>query len=103
MDIQGGELNALKGMSKILSKNEDIILALEFWPYIDKQSGIQPKELVDILRENKFIIYEVNEEMRKLVPRLTNQLLNIYNQYDISQYINLLCLRNSNKCMASIR
>ena len=44
MDIEGSEGNAIKGMSNILQKNENIKMITEFWP-----SGL---ELLGLAQKN---------------------------------------------------
>ena len=39
MDIQGYELHALRGASRVLADNPDTNLLLEFWPYGLRQAG----------------------------------------------------------------
>ena len=41
MDIQGYELHALRGASRVLADNPGIKLLLEFWPYGLKQAGVR--------------------------------------------------------------
>ena len=57
MDIQGYELHALRGGSRILKDNPDIKLLLEFWPYGLKQAGASEDALLLFLRERDFTIF----------------------------------------------
>lgn len=50
MDIQGYELHALRGATRVLEENPDINLLLEFWPSGLKQAGIHWEELVQMLQ-----------------------------------------------------
>jgi len=48
-DVQGYELNALQGASRIVNENREIKLLLEFWPYGLKQAGANWGELIEML------------------------------------------------------
>jgi FkbM family methyltransferase len=50
MDIQGYELHALRGATRVLEENPDINLLLEFWPSGLKQAGVRWEELVQMLQ-----------------------------------------------------
>jgi FkbM family methyltransferase len=56
MDIQGFELHALRGATRVLDDNPDIRLLFEFWPYGLKQAGSSPEALLVFLRERGFSI-----------------------------------------------
>ena len=45
MDIEGSEGNAIKGMSNILQKNENIKMITEFWPSGLELSGLAQKNI----------------------------------------------------------
>jgi hypothetical protein len=50
MDIQGYELHALRGATRVLEENPDISLLLELWPCGLKQAGVRWEELVQMLQ-----------------------------------------------------
>jgi FkbM family methyltransferase len=50
MDIQGYELHALRGATRVLEENPDINLLLEFWPSGLEQAGVHWEELVQMLQ-----------------------------------------------------
>jgi FkbM family methyltransferase len=50
MDIQGYELHALRGATRVLEENPDINLLLELWPCGLKQAGVRWEELVQMLQ-----------------------------------------------------
>ena len=52
MDIQGYELHALRGASRVMADNPGIKLLFEFWPYGLKQAGGNWAELIAVLKEN---------------------------------------------------
>lgn len=57
MDIQGFEMQAVKGMAKTLSQNKDIKLVSEFWPYGLKTSGSSVIEYFEHLSNLGFKCY----------------------------------------------
>ena len=54
LDVQGWELEALRGMSRILTENPRVALFVEFWPFGLRRAGCAPADLVAFLRENHF-------------------------------------------------
>jgi FkbM family methyltransferase len=66
MDIQGYELHALRGASRVLADNPDLKLLVEFWPYGLKQAGASWVELLDTLRTKNMLVTEITN--RGLVP-----------------------------------
>jgi FkbM family methyltransferase len=66
MDIQGYELHALRGTSRVLADNPTAKLLLELWPYGLKQAGTNWAELIDALTTKDMTVSEVTR--RGLVP-----------------------------------
>ena len=63
MDVQGYELHALRGASRVLADNPGIKLLLEFWPYGLKQAGARNwVESIGALKENGKLIEQVSSE-----------------------------------------
>ncbi len=50
MDIQGYELHALRGATRVLKENPEINLLLELWPSGLEQAGVRWEELVQTLQ-----------------------------------------------------
>lgn len=102
MDIQGAEVKALQGMSKILRNNKDVILTIEFWPYGYSHAGSNTKELLDILMMNKFHLYNIgrNKASKKLVPISLENLLKNYHENNLKEMTNILCIRNSSRIVS---
>ena len=96
MDIQGAEVKALQGMSKILRNNNHVILILEFWPYGYMRGGNNAKELLDLLHLNNFLLYDIrrNEEAEKLIPISSDLLLYNYHANTYKEMTNILCIRD---------
>jgi FkbM family methyltransferase len=49
MDVQGYELQALRGMNRVFAENPGLRLYLEFWPAGLRAAGTEPEELLDFL------------------------------------------------------
>jgi len=74
MDIQGYELHALRGASRILADNPGIKLLFEFWPYGLKQAGASSAELIATLNQKGKLIQQVSSEgLTAFDPLLTNE------------------------------
>ena len=61
MDIQGGELRALKGMTKFLSKNTPLTMAIEYYPDALRAAGDNPPDMLTMLWEKGFKVWEIRE------------------------------------------
>ncbi len=66
MDIQGYELHALRGASRVLADNPDLKLLVEFWPCGLKQAGSKWVEFLDTLQSKNMLVSEITN--RGLVP-----------------------------------
>jgi hypothetical protein len=60
MDIQGYEVNALRGADRVLADNPDIRLLFEFWPYGLKQAGASWVELIEALEQKGMRIWQLS-------------------------------------------
>ena len=88
MDIQGFELHALQGASRILDENPAINLLLEFWPYGLQRAGADSAKFIAFLQTRGFALWA--NEANNIVP---------YNaQYpdpsEPSEYLNLFAQRS---------
>jgi FkbM family methyltransferase len=60
MDIQGYELHALRGASRVLADNPDIKLLIEFWPYGLTQAGANSADLIAFLEQKGMCIRQLS-------------------------------------------
>jgi FkbM family methyltransferase len=66
MDVQGYELQCLRGAGRVLADNPAAKLLLELWPYGLKQAGTNWMELIDALQSKNMTVSEVTKH--GLVP-----------------------------------
>ena len=86
MDIQGYELHALRGATRVLQENPDINLLLEFWPLGLEQAGVHWKELIEMLRGFSMDVTVVRPS--GLIPFDARDV-----RTDIAWYVNLFASR----------
>ncbi len=60
MDIQGYELHAFQGATRVLTDNPDIKVLLEFWPYGLKQAGANWIDMIAALEGRGMVIQQVS-------------------------------------------
>ena len=62
MDVQGYELQALRGAERVLADNPGVKLLLELWPYGLKQAGANWVDLIDAITSKHMTISEVTRD-----------------------------------------
>lgn len=100
MDIEGGELNALKGMQKTLSANRNLSLIIEFNPRCLKQTAITPRAFIIYLSDLGFYIYAIHQDalihITATEPEPEKYLL------PGATFVNLYCKKNNNQLLAGV-
>jgi FkbM family methyltransferase len=66
MDIQGSELSALRGMTRLLSEQPRVVLFTELWPEGLQRAGASARDYLEALRKLGFTLWEIQEEERRL-------------------------------------
>lgn len=94
MDIQGGEIYALKGMKNLIRKTEQLALFTEFWPKAIVMNKESPHEFLRMLHDLNFEIYDMDIFAKKLIKKSHTQLLKEYSTEKYMAQTNLLCLKN---------
>jgi FkbM family methyltransferase len=90
MDVQGYELQVLRGMDRVFAESPGLRLYLEFWPAGLRSAGTEPEELLDFLFAKGLRVWSVSEgtepvtSFSGLERRLTGQ-----------KYTNLLAARTA--------
>ena len=62
MDIQGYELHALRGATRVVADNPDIKLLIEFWPYGLTQAGANWADLIAFLEQKGMCIRQLSSK-----------------------------------------
>lgn len=75
MDTQGAEGLIVEGMSKIIEKNDNLKIIMEFWPLGLVNMGTDPKQLLVKLENYGFKFQMVNEKTRSLEKADINEIL----------------------------
>ena len=91
IDSEGSEAKIMNGMKQFLSRNQELVMMTEFFPFLIKKSGDEPNQYLKSLEKSGFSLYNIldkNEKANKINSE--NFLENGIN----SQYCtNLLCLK----------
>jgi hypothetical protein len=56
IDVQGGELPVLEGMSRLLERSPNVELLIEYWPFGLARAGVEPAALLDRLTSHGFCL-----------------------------------------------
>ncbi len=54
MDVQGAELQVLRGAAKTLAAHPETKIIIEFWPFGLRNAGANPEEVLKILRDTGY-------------------------------------------------
>lgn len=94
MDIQGGELAAVRGMEGLLRGRERLKMITEFWPFGLAKAGGDAAEYLDLLLSLGFRLSRMDEENRRLVPADPDHLLRTYLP-EKETFTNLFCTKGN--------
>jgi len=100
IDVEGVEYDVLMGMKSIIEENKRLNMILEFYPYNIKESGSDPKALLNFLQDNGFEISYV-DRIENVVKKIENidSLIRLYDKETLPPYqrgTNLLCIKGEN-------
>lgn len=90
MDIEGGELFALRGMRETIQRNSGLTLIMEYSPLPMQAAGVDPLQLLRTLQEVGFTrLFAIGAELELIrVPEDAGALLSKARR---ELYVNLLC------------
>jgi FkbM family methyltransferase len=91
LDIQGLEMNALRGMEKTIKNSWNLVILSELWPNGLKNAGSSAEEFLEKLRQYGFEIFLIGE---KLEPIRRDQWTNTLNP---NEPIGLLCRKQEKR------
>ena len=66
MDVQGAEALTFKGMTSLIKRCPTLKIVMEFWPEGISESGIAPAELLNSIHRYGFVVYNINENAKRL-------------------------------------
>ncbi len=66
MDIEGAEYAALIGMKKLLSKNPNVKILMEFAPCHMVRANVKPEAMLELIKELGFNYYSIDERTGEL-------------------------------------
>lgn len=97
MDVEGAEMAALVGMSKVIARSPRLVMFTEFYPRALERAGFSPADYLDELKRHGFKIYLADEQKQccEAVPDiayLTNYLLK-----KKILGVNLLCIKGQRR------
>lgn len=93
MDIEGGEMAALRGMKKIIGANPEIALVVEFNPGCLKMAKVIPTDFIKTLRDLGFKIFSIqSKDLIEIGPQE-----NFPEKYLLpgATFVNLYCVKGS--------
>jgi len=93
MDIEGGEAEAVEGMSSLL-KRGSLIIMTEFNPFVLKKIGKDPLGCISLLQSYNFDIYHIDSKNREIKPVNIVTLCEKYKP-ETESFTNLLCVKGN--------
>lgn len=92
IDVEGGELDVLAGMSRLIERSPRLIVIIELFPPVWESSGLAGDYPVQRLEELGFQVYVVGDSgrLRSVTPWDRDDFLG-----SIEKYVNLLAVKGS--------
>lgn len=88
IDVEGAEYFAFCGMRQLLIENHNVRLIMEFAPGHMRRAGVEPEQMLSLIQELGFTIYQINEVTAEADPVEQSELLK-------EQSVNLYLVRES--------
>ncbi len=69
IDSEGSEVKIVNGMKQFLSRNKELVMMTEFFPFLIKKSGDEPNQYLKSLEKSGFNLYNIldkNEKTNKI-------------------------------------
>lgn len=90
IDTQGAEMKVINGAQKMIKRNKNLKIALEFWPIGLRSQMSEPSDLLSKLREMGFDIYDMKEKVG--MKNISNE--ELCAKYAGKSFTNLYCVKN---------
>lgn len=91
IDSEGSEAKIINGMEKFLTKNRKLIMMTEFFPFLIKKSGDEPKQYLKSLENSGFELYNILDDNKETNKINSESFLKI--EPDSEYCTNLLCIK----------
>jgi FkbM family methyltransferase len=95
MDIEGAEMAALLGMSKVIARSPRLAMFAEFYPGALERAGVSPADYFNELQRHGFKIYLIDEQRQCWEAVSDIAYLANYLMRKKIRGINLLCVKGS--------
>lgn len=86
IDVEGAEVRVLRGAKRLLSRNSDISIICEVNPSALEAGGSSPQELIGVLKEFGFEVFQIDEA--------TGTLIDLPDNWQGVKYVNVLAQRS---------
>ena len=91
IDSEGSEIKIINGMKQFLSRNQELVMMTEFFPFLIKKSGDEPNQYLKSLEKFGFSLYNILDKNEK-TNKINSE--NFLESGINSQYCtNLLCIK----------
>ena len=78
LDCQGSEVHVLRGAKRLLSQNSIDVIRAEFDTRLIQATGSDPSDLLRILWDNDYSVFDMHDGFAPLRPNMTEVALNIF-------------------------
>jgi FkbM family methyltransferase len=92
IDVEGVEGATLLGASNIIKNSKDLVIMMEYFPKWIKKYGMNPEEILNLLIDKKFKLFNISQIQRKIFPINLKSFVREYNEQK-KNYTNLLCIK----------
>ena len=93
IDVEGAEIDVIKGMVGVLSREDAPTLIIEFCPFLLEAAGKQPVDLINLIREMGFSIQYVEETTGKAPLGNDIEIQLIETLLKHQTYVNIFCYK----------
>lgn len=94
LDVEGGEVDALRGMSETISRMDRLILFVECCPYVLALAGGSVTELLDELERHGFRVHLIQERLKDVTTDLS-EIFAAERSGSEKYYVNLYCVKGT--------
>ncbi len=92
LDVEGGEIAAIKGMKRTLARAQRLVMFVECCPHVLARAGGSVAELLELLERNDFRVELVDEKQRRVTSDY-DELYEAERSRSERYYVNLYCCK----------